>query len=231
MHHTHCSRQSTGTASTAAALLLLAATALAGCVASVKSTGAWQGSAPHQSFSKVLVVGVTPNYTQRCAFEWALASRINSSSTQALVSCDSMTSDVPLTRENIERVVASTKADAVLATALVEMKMGSQEGGGGRDTRGAGYYKATDYGYVTTADGYGVYGMPVVYADFQTAPTLTTLNGAVHLRSKLYETHGATLVYTVETEGSSKDIESSSSSISSLAAPIAERLRQDRLTQ
>jgi predicted membrane-bound mannosyltransferase len=211
-------------------LLFLAAIALAGCVATVKSTGAWQGTAPHQTFSKVLVVGVTPNYTQRCAFEWALASRINTSSTQALVSCDSMTSDVPLTRENIERVVASTKADAVLATALVEMKLGSQEGGG-RDTRGGAYYKATDYGYVTYADGYGVYGMPVVYADFQTAPTITTLNGEVHLRSKLYETHGATLVYTVETEGSSKDIESSSSSISSLAAPIAERLRNDRLTQ
>jgi hypothetical protein len=110
------------------------------------------------------------------------------------------------------------------------LKVGSQEGGSA-DTRGGSYYKATGYGYATYADGYGVYGMPVTYVDFQTAPTIMTISGEVHVRSKLYETHGATLVYTVETAGSSKDVESTSSGIVSVAAPIAARLRSDHLTK
>ena len=174
-------RHPNSTAASASTLLLVSVTGLYGCAGNIKSTGAWQPSVPRsQSFSKLLIVGVSPNYDQRCAFEWALASHINDGSTQAFVSCDSMTSEIPLTRENIERVVASTKTDAVLATTLVAAKAGSQEGGS-RDTRGSG--------------------------------------------------EGAILIYTVETKGSSSDIESSAVGIASIAAPIAERLRRDHLVQ
>jgi hypothetical protein len=216
-----------------AALLVLGAAWLGGCGGGVTVKGEWQGGAQHgQAFKRVLIVGVSPNYTQRCAFEWALASQLKSDSTVAIVSCDSMTSKDPLTRENVERVVASTQADAVLTTRLLAMKLGAQEGGGGADTRGGGYYKATDYGWQSVyAGGYGVYDLPVVYGEFQTAPTITTLNGEVHVQSKLFETHAATLVYTMDTEAKSTNIESSSSGILGLAAPIADRLRREGLAR
>jgi hypothetical protein len=212
-------------------LLLLAAAALAGCQSvSVKSS--WQGSASHdQRFSKILIVGVSPNYDQRCAFEWGLASQIKGGGTQALVSCNAMPQDVPLTRENIERVVASLQADAVLATKLIAAKVGSGESGS-MDTRGGGYYKATDYGFgydYGYAGGFGGYGMPVVYAEFQTAPSLSSLTGSVHLSSNLYETKNASLVYRMDTEASSKNLESTSDAILTVAAPIADRLRRDNL--
>jgi hypothetical protein len=211
--------------------LLFGAAALGGCSSvSVKST--WQGSASHdQSFSKVLIVGVSPNYDTRCAFEWALASQIKSGSTQALVSCNAMPQDVPLTRENIERAVASLQADAVLATKLVAAKVGAGESGS-MDTRGAGYYKPTDYGYgydYGYAGGFGGYGMPVVYGEFQTAPSLSTLHGEVHVSSNFYETKNATLIYRMDTQASSKNLESTPDAMLTVTAPIADRLRRDNL--
>jgi hypothetical protein len=211
--------------------LLLGATWLCGCGgggANVKGT--WQADAPKQSFKRVLIVGVSPNYTQRCAFEWALASQIKSDSTIPVVSCDSMTSKDALTRENVELAVASSKADAVLTTRLLAMSLGSQEGGGGSDTRGGAYYKATDSGWTSVyAGGYGVYDLPVVYGEFQTAPTITTIKGEAHLQSKVFETHSATLVYTMEVQVKSTDIESGSSGTLGIATPIADRLRRDGL--
>jgi hypothetical protein len=213
------------------ALLLLGASWLCGCGATASVKGTWQGAAPHnQSFKRVLVIGVTPNYTQRCAFEWALASQLKSASTVAIVSCDSMTSKDQLTRENVERVVASTQADAVLTTHLLAMSLGTQEGGGGSDTRGGAYYKAIDSGWTSIyAGGYGVYDVPVVYGEFQTAESIHTIKGEVTLQSKLFETHSASLVYVMDTEAKSKDIDSGSSAALGVAAPMAERLRKDGL--
>ena len=213
------------------ALLLLGGLWLYGCGSTATVKGTWEGAASNkQAFKRVLIIGVTPNYTQRCAFEWALASQLKSESTVAIVSCDSMTSKDPLTREVVERVVASTQADAVLTTHLLAMKLGTEQGGGGSDTRGGAYYKAIDSGWTSVyAGGYGVYDLPVVYGEFQTAPTLTTINGAVTLQSKVFETHSATLVYTMDTEAKSKDIESGSSAALGVAAPMADRLRRDGL--
>jgi hypothetical protein len=204
-------------------LLLLAGAWLAGCA--VHSQSAWQGNASHdQNFKKVLVVGVSPNFTQRCAFEYSLVSHILSPTVTALASCDLMTSKDELTRENIVRVVQSSGADAVVSTALVSMELGGTEGGG-RDSRGGGYYKATGFGYAT--DYYGVYGVPVVYGQFVTSPSITTVEGEVHVATRVYETHGATLVYTVDTKA--KDLESQEHAFSELTQAIGDSLKRDRL--
>jgi hypothetical protein len=208
-------------------LLILGATQLVGC-ANVSVKSAWQDNVSHdQSFTKILIVGVSPEFNQRCAFEWALASQIRSAVTQAFVSCNSMTSEDQLSRENIERVAASVHADAVLATSLVAMELGAQEGGG-RDTRGGASYKATDSGY---ASGYGAYGLPVTYVDFQKSPPIMTMNGEVHVLTKLYATRDASLVYTLNISAKSNDIESTASSIQTIAAPIGDRLRRDKLVR
>ena len=112
----------------------------------------------------------------------------------------------------------------MLATSLVDKAWGVEEGGS-RETRGDAYYKATDMGYATGY--YGVYGVPVIYGEFQTAPTLTTMQGAVHVTSKLFETRGATVVYTMDTVA--RDLEARDSGLATLTEPMAERLRRDGL--
>jgi hypothetical protein len=214
-------------ASVRSTLMILGVAWLSGCATQSTVNGAWQGSAPrHQSFTRVLIVGISANFTQRCAFEWSLASQIASDSTQVFISCDSMTSKDPLTRADIERVVAADHADAVLTSAVVSMQLGGQQGNT-RDTRATPYYQVTGQGYVTGA--LGEYGVPVTFVQLETTPSITMLTGEIHVLTKLFETHGATLIYTVDTKAKSEDIDSSSTGIESITALIADRLRRDGL--
>jgi hypothetical protein len=171
-----------------------------------------------QSFSRILIVGISPDIDQRCPFERALASKIKSANTVAFVSCDVMPPKTPLTRESIEAAVAAKDADAVLATSLIS-KEWDVEKGGTHDTRGDALYKATDAYY-------GVYGT-VVAADFQASAPITTLKGEAHVTSKLYETRGATVVYTVDTKV--RNIESRGEGLAAITAPIGKKLRKDGL--
>jgi hypothetical protein len=205
-----------------ASLLVLTITAcLSGC-AGVSVKGAWQDGVPrNQTFARVLIVGVSPDRNLRCAFESTFASQIKSASTTPISSCDMLNSKEPLTRENIERVVATAHADAVLATRLVSMTAGQQEGSS-NDTRGSSVYKATDFGY-------GAYGMPVTAVEFQTAPPLSTITGSIHVLTRLYETQSATLLYTIDTMTKSQEINSTEATLMTIAAPTADRLRRDGL--
>ena len=127
----------------------------------------------------------------------------------------------PLTRENIERVVASVHADAVLATRLVSLKPGQQVGGS-NDTRGDALYKSTDFGY-------GAYGMRVTTVEFQTAPPLERITDSIHVVTRLYATRDATLLYTLDTETKSQEIDSTEATLITITAPTADRLRRDGL--
>jgi len=207
------------------ALALLGALSLSGCASQPSVSSSWQEGAPHgQSFSRVLIVGVSPDINQRCGFEHFLASRIMSASVKAIPSCDVVKAKNPLTRESIEEAVASQQADAVVATTLVSMDWGTKEGAG-RDDRGGGMYKATDSGYATGY--YGVYSVPVVYGEFQTASSITTVKGTAHVSTKVWETKGPTHIYTMDlTVG---NLESRDTGLAAITGPIAERLRRDGL--
>jgi len=191
---------------------------LCGC-SGVSVKGAWQDGAPrNQTYTRLLVIGVSPDRDLRCAFESTFASQLTSASTTAISSCAKMNAKEPLTRENVERVAASVHADAVLATRLVSMHTGHGEGNSS-DTRGDSMYKATDFAY-------GAYGMPVTYVDFQTAPPLTSITSSLHVVTKLYETHGATLIYTIDTVTKSQEIDSTEATLVTITAPTADRLRR-----
>lgn len=206
-------------------LVLIAVASLSACAQPARVTGTSQGDASaRQPFTTVLVVGVSPNVNQRCSFEFFMASQITSESTQGIASCRAVTQKDPLNLESIEQAVSSVQADAVLATSLIS-KEWSVEEGGSRDTRGGAYYKATDAGYATGY--YGVYGVPVIYGDFQTAESITTAKGAAHVTSKLFETNGKTVVYTLDTK--IKDTESRDAALHDVAAAIADRLRREGL--
>jgi hypothetical protein len=205
---------------------------LGACVAGLAFAGAAgypqpataAGAQKGQTFSRLLVVGLSPDINQRCAFETALADSLQSATVTAKTSCNVLGTKEPLTRENVERGIADIGADAVLATRLVDSSMQLKEGGTG-ETQGGGRYKATDLGY---GYGYwGVYGVPVVYGEFQATPSLFTVKGTVRIRSDLFETGGATLVHTVETKA--KDLESRVQGIFEVTAAIAKRLRREGL--
>jgi hypothetical protein len=181
--------------------------------------GTWQEGAPrNQTYARLLVIGVSPDRNLRCAFESTFASQLRSASTTVISSCDKMSAQEPLTRENVERAAAAVQADAVLATRLVSIGAGHQEGNS-NDTRGDSVYKATDFAY-------GAYGMPVTYAEFQTAPPLTSLTSSIHVVTKVYETHGAALVYTIDTVTKSQEIDSTQATLLTITAPTADRLRK-----
>lgn len=191
---------------------------LCGC-SGISVKGTWQDGAPrNQTYARLLVIGVSPDRDLRCAFESTFASELKSASTTVISSCAQMNAKEPLTRENVERVAASVHADAVLATRLVSMKTGNGEGNS-NDTRGDSLYKATDFAY-------GAYGMPVTYVDFQTAAPLTSLTSSLHVVTKLYETRGATLIYTIDTVTKSQEIDSTEGTLVTITAPTAERLRR-----
>jgi hypothetical protein len=199
--------------------LFLGAASLAAFPSQAQVKGAWSDDVPRdQSFSRVLVVGISPDLNQRCPFERALATKLRSASTVALVSCDVMPLKTELTRESIEAAVVAENADSVLATSLISQSWDVTEGGT-EDTRGGGIYKPTD-------SYYGVYGS-VIAVDFQASRPITTIQGAAQVTSKLYETRGATVVYTLDTKV--RRIETRDEGIAAITAPIAKKLRKDGL--
>lgn len=206
-------------------LLILSAACLTGCSSRGKVTGDWAEGVPHnQTFKRVLVVGVSPDLDQRCKFERFLAARIRSASTEAFTSCASVTKRDPLTRESIEEAVKLKQADAVVATILVSKEWHLKKGGD-MDTRGGGMYKAVDSGWATGY--YGVYGVPVIYGEFKTAPSVDTLKGDVEVTTRVFETGNATLVYTLDT--AAKNLEDRASGLDAITTPIADRLRRVNL--
>jgi hypothetical protein len=212
---------------TNALAITLVAGLLAGCAQQPRARGAWaEGVSRDKTYARILVVGVSHNLKTRCAFERYLAAQIESEQTEAYTSCDSIEKDKrePLTRASIEQAVAGRKADAVVATVLVASDMQAVQGGG-RDTRGTAGYKATDAGWW---DGYyGVYGVPVVYGEFQSTAEITTIQADVTVATKVFDTEGASVVYSIET--TARRLESRAEGLSAVTAPIAERLRTDGL--
>ena len=80
-------------------------------------------------------------------------------------------------------------------------------------------YKASDAYF-------GPYGS-VVAGNYHVADPLTAIQGDAHILSKLYETRGATPVYTVDTKV--KHIESRGQVLAEITPPIAKKLRKEGL--
>ena len=218
--HQHASRSRVFSAG----LALVAAACLAAC-SSIKVDAAWSESVTGDpAFSNVLVVGISPDRNVRCAFERALADNLRSPTVKATASCGVMAADAQLSREAVEIVVKTMGADAVIATSLVAVKVGKQEGGS-REERGGGYYKPVaygfDYGY------FGMYGVPVVYGEFETFPSVFSISGAVELATNVYETNAGEKIYGMDTRA--KNLESRGMALALITPRIAERLRDDGL--
>jgi hypothetical protein len=66
-----------------------------------------------------------------------------------------------------------------------------------------------------------------VAAEFHASKPITTIQGSAHVVSKLYETRGATVVYTLDTEV--RNIESRGEGLADVTTPIGKKLRKDGL--
>jgi len=216
----------------AALFLIVSTVMLAGCERNVRVDSSWQEGVPQNlSFKRILVVGVSPNPSIRCDYEHFLATQLRSESTEAIVSCNTMPINDPLSIESIDKAIVAEQADAVLATILVVSNVYAKEGGM-NETRGSGDYKAvgTGYGYGGGYyGGYGRYGVPVTYVEFQTTAPITTVNGEVDVISRLFEVNDGEMVYELVTKA--KDLQSRDSGLAAITAPIAERMRRDGLIQ
>jgi hypothetical protein len=201
------------------ALLLLSVAWLSGCASSGSARSAWQTSASHPSFSRILIVGVSTDFNQRCDFEFAMSSQFSGNSPQPIVSCNSMTPTDPLTGANIERVAAAVHADAVLTTAVVSVQMSEQKG------EPIPYYQITGQGYVTGP--LGAYGVPVAFVQLESTTPLPTITGDIHLMTKLFDTKDATLVYSIDTQAKDDALQSTSSTMETLTGLIGDRLHRD----
>jgi hypothetical protein len=212
-------RQMKRTYRSVASLSLLLLTVWLCACSGVSVKGRWQdGASRSQSYARLLVIGVSPDRDLRCAFESTFVSQLRSASTTPISSCEQLGAKEQLTRENVERAAAAVNADAVLATRLVSMSAGAEEGAT-HDDRGTSLYKPTDFGY-------GAYGVPVTYVDFETAAPLTSLTSSLHVVTQLYETHGATLIYTIDTVTKSQEVNSTEATLVTITAPTADRLRR-----
>jgi hypothetical protein len=209
-------------------LLLILAISLAGCSRQVRVAGDWQeGVSRDQSFTRVLVVGLSPNTGARCDFEMFMETQIRNTGADAKASCFLMDITAPVTFESVGAAVDEYGADAVLTTVLVQSAMGEQAGGD-RESRGGVYFKATGTGYESFyRGGYGGYGVPVVYGEFREAPVITTVAGAVEILSTLYATSDASPVYTLKTIAT--DLRTRESALAAITTPIAKRLQRDGL--
>jgi len=205
-------------ASVGSMLLILGVAWLSGCAAGGSAQGgAWQAN-PHPSFSRVLIVGVSTSFDQRCAFEFSMASWL-SGTPQPVASCNSMLPKEPLTQANIERVAAASQADGVLTSTIVANQVSEQAG------YRVPYYQVVGEGYVTGP--LGAYGVPVAFVQLESFKTIPTVTGNIHIVTKLFAAKGAALVYSVETQTTSNDLQSDSTTIEAITAEIAGRLRRD----
>jgi hypothetical protein len=200
-------------------LLLLSVAWLSGCAGGGSVKSAWQTPAPHPSFSRILIVGVSTDFNQRCDFEFAMSSQFSGNPPHPIVSCNSMTPTEPLTRANIERAVTSVHADAVLTTAVVSVQTSEQKG------EPTPYYQVVGQGYVTGP--LGAYGVPVAFVQLETTTPLPTVTGDVHLITKLFDTKDATLLYSLDTRAKDNELQSTASTMDDLTGPIGDRLRRD----
>ena len=204
-------------------LLMVGAAWLCGCSGN-SAKGSWQDSAANRpTFSRILIVGISADFTQRCSFEFSMASQFTGSSTEALVSCNTMMPKDALTRANIDRVVAAQHADAVLTSAVVTLQVGSQPG------YTIPYYQVVGQGYVTGP--MGEYGVPVAFVQLESTQSIPQITGDIHILTKLFDTHDARLVYTVDMRAKSSDIQSDSVAIETMTGLIADRLRRDGVIQ
>jgi hypothetical protein len=213
------------------AVAALSVVAVAGCTRPVTMESDWtEGAAKDRDFRHVLVVGLTKDFETRCRYERSMAEALRTEHVDATASCAVMSSKTELTRDTIVPVVGQVRADSVLTTQLVAKSVNYVEGGS-NETRGRGYYKATDVSYGWAPSYYGAYGLPstVVELEFVTDDPLATFQRTVTIGSAVYDAKDGQMIYRMTT--TVKNQESRVAALLALTDAVAARMQRDGIVK
>lgn len=201
---------------------LICGAVLAGCAgANAVSGGSQGGSSSTHTYDRVLIVGLSSDYNQRCAFEFSLMSQLNANTPIAGASCDFLKPEDPLTRANVQKVVASTKADAVVTTRVIDSQYKAVQGGT-MDDKGGVAYKPDDI-YATTFD--NGHGVVVGIGEVVQYPPITVVDGTIELLTRVYDTGSGSQIDSFQTKVG--HIDSQEDFLLDVTPLIAEHLRRD----
>lgn len=194
--------------------------ALAGCTQPVRVDGAWRDGVTQQSYGRILVVALHPEYNQRRNFEVAMVRELQKQGVEAVRSTTYMRLKDPLTREGITPVVQQTGVDAVLITRVVSRDLKAREVGGEVVVKPVAWINDPFY-YM-----YDYLSLEVEW--YGEASTLT-FEGTLDMETRLFEAAAGNLVYGLASESKAKVAvgEYTEDVVGPLAAAIASRLRQD----
>jgi hypothetical protein len=168
-----------------------------GCSRGTRSDGDFApGADRRQTFSRILLVGVSPAYNMRCRFERRLRAALDATGAQPDVSCNHLDPEDPLTRDSIAALVKDKGYDAVLATRLVSRKIVVDEAAKAEREQEPG---RAAHGYADDPL-FPNFGVPLSMADLERDTTDLVLRRAVVVASDLYETRQGTVVYSLTTE-------------------------------
>ena len=201
--------------------IVCATLALTGCANHAVLSSVWHDEAyQRQSFSRVVVVGVSDNIFRRTVFEEAVAAELTSGTTEAWPSAHLMNPETPLNEDTLSTVVKDKQADALLITRLADTQVKANEVDSRVDVE------------ATSIGGNVVDFFRYDYEDVE-QPGYLQAKVTVVLSTNLYETASGKLVYSIESVTTDKDTEYSSvvyEVIENTSVEIARRLRRDGLT-
>ena len=197
-------------------LVLLCAAILAGCSKSTKVSSVRHEAKPAAApFSKIVVVGVTPNQNLRVSWERVMAETLDDAGNTVWTSFRELDYEIP-TRENITEVVRATGADAVLVSRLIRQEVSAED----VDER-TGAKKRRKNQYVFDIFRYD-------YEEF-TEPSYTLVASDVELATDLYETTEGRLIYSIDSTTFQK--QTAWDVLDEATIAIAKKLRSDRMTR
>lgn len=197
--------------------VLLAALLLAACTKGTKIKPVRHESRPAEApYSKVLVVGVTPNEGLRWRWERLMAQTLEDRGLTAWSSVKEMGYDTPLNRDNVVVAVRKTGADAVLVSRLIRQDVAAK----GVDARKEAKARRREE-YIFDFFRYDYEEIDV--------PSYTLLTSTVEINTDLYETTEGRLVYSINTITYQKQTEWEV--LDEVTIAIAKRLRRDKMAR
>lgn len=203
--------------------VLLTALVLSGCAKGTKVERIrHEARAVGAPYSKILIVGVTPNEGLRWRWERLMASTLGDEGITAWASVREMGYDTPLNRDSVTAAVRKTGAEAVLISRLIHQKVKPEEVEERTDTKVLRSDElVSDSGFIIDFFSYN-------YTDIK-EPSYTLLTSTVKIASDLYDAQIGKLVYSLRTTTYQKQTEWEV--LDEVTIAIAKRLRKDRMTR
>ncbi|MGI9329378.1 MAG: hypothetical protein ACR2QB_01565 [Gammaproteobacteria bacterium] len=194
-------------------LILLIVLLVTGCAKGTKLESTQYEKRPTpKPFSKIVVVGITPNQGIRVRWEDLMARTLRDGGNTAWASFRQMGYDTPLSRDTVAEVVRATGADAVLVSRLIRQDVNPEE------------VEARSSAKVQRKSEYLFDFFRYDYKEVE-EPAYTLLSSTVEISSDVYETTEGRLIYSLDSVTYDKATEWDV--LDTTTTAIAKRLRKN----